>query len=71
MLDHRLYTFLTLCETGNYTKTAEKLNMTQPAVTQHIQFLEGLLSGKADCRKGEGLFTYKGRQGVTGICKNT
>jgi DNA-binding transcriptional LysR family regulator len=40
MLDNRLQTFLTLCETGNYTETAEKLNMTQPAVTQHIQFLE-------------------------------
>lgn len=51
MLDHRLQTFLTLCETRNYTKTAEKLNMTQPAVSQHIQFLENyydlvLISGK-------------------------
>lgn len=40
MLDNRLQTFLTLCETCNYTKTAQKLNMTQPAVSQHIQFLE-------------------------------
>lgn len=40
MIDNRLLTFLTLCETGNYTKTAQKLNMTQPAVSQHIQFLE-------------------------------
>ena len=40
MLDHRLQTFLTLCETGNYTRTAEELNITQPAVSQHIQFLE-------------------------------
>ncbi len=51
MLDYRLQTFLTLCETCNYTKTADKLNMTQPAVSQHIQFLEnyyqvGLISGK-------------------------
>lgn len=51
MLDNRLTTFLTLCETRNYTKTAEKLNMTQPAVSQHIQFLENyyqvaLISGK-------------------------
>ncbi|MDR7855245.1 LysR family transcriptional regulator [Tissierella sp.] len=51
MLDNRLQTFLTLCETCNYTETAEKLNMTQPAVTQHIQFLENyyqvvLISGK-------------------------
>lgn len=40
MLDNRLQTFLTLCETRNYTKTAEKLSMTQPAVSQHIQYLE-------------------------------
>jgi LysR family transcriptional regulator, transcriptional activator of the cysJI operon len=51
MLDNRLQTFLTLCETCNYTKTAEKLNMTQPAVSQHILFLENhyqvvLISGK-------------------------
>ncbi|HCW04632.1 MAG TPA: hypothetical protein DGK91_08950 [Clostridium sp.] len=51
MLDYRLKTFLTLCETCNYTMTAQKLNMTQPAVSQHIQFLENhyqvpLISGK-------------------------
>lgn len=40
MLDNRLQTFLTLCETRNYTKTAQKLNMTQPAVSQQIQYLE-------------------------------
>ncbi len=51
MLDHRLQTFLTLCETCNYTRTAQELNMTQPAVSQHIQYLENyyqvnLISGK-------------------------
>ena len=51
MLDNRLQTFLTLCETCNYTKTAQILNMTQPAVSQHIQYLENyyqvvLISGK-------------------------
>lgn len=40
MLNHRVFTFLTLCEVMNYRKTAEELNMTQPAVTQHIHFLE-------------------------------
>ncbi|MBQ8002315.1 MAG: LysR family transcriptional regulator [Clostridia bacterium] len=40
MLDNRIYTFINLCETMNYRKTAENLSMTQPAVTQHIQFLE-------------------------------
>lgn len=35
-----LRTLITLVETGHFTKTAEKLNMTQPGVTQHIHKLE-------------------------------
>lgn len=40
MLDFRIETFLTLCELLNYTKAAKKLCITQPAVTQHIKYLE-------------------------------
>ena len=40
MLDFRVNTFIELCRTKNYTKTAENLHMTQPAVTQHIKYLE-------------------------------
>jgi len=67
MIDNRLQTFLTLCETGNYTKTAEKLNLTQPAVTQHIQYLENyyqvkLIAGKGKTfsltEEGKALFDY-------------
>lgn len=46
MLDFKLDTFLTLCETRNYTKTASQLNITQPAVTQHIKSLEGYYKTK-------------------------
>ena len=35
-----LLTFKTLVETKHFTLTAEKLNMTQPGVSQHIQKLE-------------------------------
>ena len=35
MLDYRVITFLALYDEMNYRKTAEKLNMTQPGVTQH------------------------------------
>lgn len=41
MLDQKLETFLILCETRNYTQTANRLSITQPAVTQHIKYLEG------------------------------
>ena len=40
MLDYRVLTFLALYDEMNYRKTAEELHMTQPAVTQHIQYLE-------------------------------
>ena len=53
MLDNRIYTFLMLCETMNYRKTAELLNMTQPAVTQHIHYLERIYNVK--------LFEYKNK----------
>ncbi len=42
MIDNRMYTFLELCNTMNYHKTAQNLNMTQPAVTQHIKHLENI-----------------------------
>lgn len=53
MLDFRIYTFLELCKTLSYTKTAENLHMTQPAVTQHVKFLEEFYKNK--------LFLYSGR----------
>ena len=40
MLDFRVDTFIELCRTRNYTKTAENLHITQPAVSQHIKYLE-------------------------------
>lgn len=40
MIDTRLITFLTLLEEKSYTKTANKLYITQPAVTHHIKSLE-------------------------------
>jgi DNA-binding transcriptional LysR family regulator len=40
MNDHRLITFITLARLKNYTQTATALNLTHPAVSQHIQFLE-------------------------------
>ena len=54
MLNFRYETFLALCEIKNYTKTAEKLHITQPAVTQHIKYLED----RYDCK----LFEYKNRK---------
>lgn len=40
MLDFRVDTFLAVCKYMNFTRAAEALNITQPAVSQHIRFLE-------------------------------
>lgn len=54
MLDHRIETFMTVCSVMNYRKAAEILHITQPAVTQHIHYLEK----EYDCR----LFLYENRK---------
>lgn len=40
MLDFRIETFLAACRHMNFTAAAEELHITQPAVSQHIRFLE-------------------------------
>lgn len=40
MLDFRAETFLTVCKYMNFTHAADALNLTQPAVSQHIKYLE-------------------------------
>lgn len=40
MIDPRIETLISVCETKNYTKTALLLNLTQPAISQHIKSLE-------------------------------
>jgi DNA-binding transcriptional LysR family regulator len=40
MIDIRIVTFLTVAAVKNFSKTAEILHITQPAVSQHIKYLE-------------------------------
>lgn len=53
MLDFRIYTFLTVCATMNFTKAAEQLHITQPAVSQHIRYLEELYQTKLFVHEGK------------------
>ncbi len=48
-----LTTFLKLAETGHFTQTADKLFMTQPGVSQHIQKLENQLNTQLIQRFGK------------------
>ena len=51
-MDSKLHTFLVLCQTMNYRLAAERLHLSQPAVTKQIQALEQSLQTK--------LFYYDG-----------
>ena len=46
MVDNRLYSLLKVVELGSYTKAAEQLSLSQPAVSQHIRQLEDSLNVK-------------------------
>lgn len=39
-MDTKLLTFIEVCRTRNFTNAAKNLNLTQPAVSQHIKLLE-------------------------------
>lgn len=54
MLDPRINTFISVCNNMSYTKAAKELNLTQPAVSQHIRYLENLY--------GVRLFKYEKKQ---------
>lgn len=51
-MDSKIHTFLVLCQTMNYRLAAERLHLSQPAVTKQIQSLEHILQTK--------LFQYDG-----------
>ena len=51
-MDSKLHTFLVLCQTMNYRLAAERLHLSQPAVTKQIQAMEQSLQTK--------LFYYDG-----------
>ena len=46
MFDHKLITFLTVAKVGSYTKAAEELYISQPAVSQQLKNLEEELNVK-------------------------
>ncbi len=61
LLDPKLNTLLKVYETGSYTRAADALMLTQPAVSQHVKQLESALDVKIFIRKdGELLATREG-----------
>lgn len=46
MLDFRIESFLEVCKYLNFTRAAESLNITQPAISTHIKYLENYYNCK-------------------------
>lgn len=66
MLDAKLETLLTVAECKNFTKAAELLSLTQPAVSNHISLLEKECNAKLFVRgKTEVILTSEGKIAVT------
>lgn len=53
MIDAKILTFITVARMKNFTKAAEILNITQPAVSQHIKALEQYYNVKLFYKKGK------------------
>jgi len=52
MIDSKLATFIDVAQLRSYTNAAEMLNLTQPAVSQHIKQLEKYYGVKLIKKKG-------------------
>ncbi|WP_334060304.1 LysR family transcriptional regulator [Alteromonas sp. S005] len=65
-----LDTFITLVETGNFTRTAEQRFMTQPGVSQHLKKLEEVCQCDLVIRLGKGIQLTEQGQRVYHYAKN-
>ena len=74
MIDHRVLTFLTVCQELSFTKAAQRLHISQPAVSQHIQYIEEYYGVRVFVFVGKKIFlTNAGkllRQSLTSLCNN-
>ncbi len=77
MIDVKLLTLLKVYETGNYTRAAEQLALTQPAVSQHIKQIEKELNITLFVRSGgkirptpEGELVIQYAERVTSLYEN-
>jgi len=70
MLDPKIYTLLKVAETGNYTQAGKELNITQPAVSQHIRALEREFDIKIFERLGNQLILTKEGESVVACARS-
>ena len=58
-MDAKLLTLIKLSEVNSFTKAAKELNLTQPAVSQHVKQLEEEFDAKLFIRSNNNLFLTK------------
>ncbi|SDE06035.1 LysR family transcriptional regulator [Limimaricola pyoseonensis] len=64
-----LETFATLCETGHFTRAAERLNMTQPGVSQQVRKLERQVGQALLTREGKGFLLTPAGEAVFAMAR--
>ncbi len=55
MIDQRIDTLISVCETKNFTKSGDELGLTQPIVSQQIKSIESELDIKIFVRQNKNL----------------
>jgi len=71
MLDaHQLNVFLVAAETQNFTQAAQRLHMSQPSVSQHIQSLERHFNTKLFVRAGRNLMLTDSALALVPLARN-
>src|SRR5258708_34280201 len=63
---HQLSVFRTVAEHLSYTRAADALDLSQPAVTQQIRTLELMLGMRLFARRGRGIVLSPAGQGLRG-----
>jgi DNA-binding transcriptional LysR family regulator len=66
MFDYKLYVFLTVATRLSFSKATEELHITQPAITRHIQQMEGHFGQKLFERKGNSIELTKAGEVLMG-----
>lgn len=68
MLDFRIDTFIAVCKYMNFTKAAQELHITQPAVSQQIHYLEDYYGAKLFEHQKRKLLLTKAGKTVLAAC---
>ncbi len=63
-----LESFIAVCELGSFTKAAEALSLTQPAISAQIKRLQQLVGGELFTKDSRGIQSHRTGEGHQETC---